>query len=352
MSDPLAEFRGEQAIADGVKRETRRLQAALEKANMEIGELRRMAGFYHSVRHEPIKVPRWQAKGSSRVHSGLVIAQMTDWHLSEVVSADEMMGMNAYNDEIAMMRIRRWVDKVVTLPREYMAGLKIEGLVIPATGDLFTGDIHAELKESNEQKLLVAVLDWMEPIMGALQTLEAEYPAVAVHAVVGNHGRLSPKPIYKGRVHDNVEWLFWSVVRDRLKDRGSKVVVNVSPSMDLSVPIYGRNHLLTHGDQFRGGSGISGAFAPLSLGSHRKDKRQRIAGVPMETMVIGHLHQLINIPGVIMGGCLKGYDEFAFAHNLPPDPNGAAQAMWVTTPERAQTIWMPIYLQDRKSEGW
>ena len=352
MSDPLAEFRGEQAIADGVKRETRRLQAALEKANMEIGELRRMAGFYHSVRHEPIKVPRWQAKGSSRVHSGLVIAQMTDWHLSEVVSADEMMGMNAYNDEIAMMRIRRWVDKVVTLPREYMAGLKIEGLVIPATGDLFTGDIHAELKESNEQKLLVAVLDWMEPIMGALQTLEAEYPAVAVHAVVGNHGRLSPKPIYKGRVHDNVEWLFWSVVRDRLKDRGSKVVVNVSPSMDLSVPIYGRNHLLTHGDQFRGGSGISGAFAPLSLGSHRKDKRQRIAGVPMETMVIGHLHQLINIPGVIMGGCMKGFDEFAFAHNLPPDPNGAAQAMWVTSPERAQVIWMPVYLEDRKAEKW
>src|SRR3990167_9963444 len=117
----------------------------------------------------------------------------------------------------------------------------------------------------------------MEPIMGALQTLEAESPAVAFHAGAGNQGRLPPKPIYKGRVHDNVEWLFWSVVRDRLKDRGSKVVVNVSPSLDLSVPIYGRNHLLTPRDQFPGGSGISRAFAPLSLGSHRKDKRQRIA---------------------------------------------------------------------------
>jgi hypothetical protein len=69
-------------------------------------------------------------------------------------------------------------------------------------------------------------------------------------------------------------------------------------------------------------------------------------------MVIGHLHQLINIPGVVMGGTMKGYDEFAFAHNLSPDPNGSAQAMWVTTPERAQTIWMPIYLTDRKAEGW
>jgi hypothetical protein len=277
---------------------------------------------------------------------------MTDWHLDEVVEPDEMMGMNAYNANIAHLRMQRWLDKVVTLPREYMSGMKIEGLVIPATGDLFTGEIHAELKESNERKLLASVLYWMEPVIGILESLEREYPAVAVHAVVGNHGRLSPKPIFKGRVHDNVEWLFWSVIRDRLKDRGSKVIVNVSPSMDLNVPIYGRNHLLTHGDQFRGGSGISGAFAPLSLGAHRKTKRQMIAGSPMETMVIGHLHQLINIPGVIMGGCMKGYDEYAFGLNLPPDPNGAAQAMWVTTPERAQTIWMPIYLQDRKAEGW
>ena len=38
--------------------------------------------------------------------------------------------------------------------------------------------------------------------------------------------------------------------------------------------------------------------------------------------------------------------------NAAPDPNGAAQAFWITTPERAQTIWMPIYLQDREAEGW
>jgi hypothetical protein len=338
-------------IADE-SRQLKRLEADNRVLLAEVNELRRLAGFYQSVRNEPIKIPRWQARGGKGKHSGVVVAQITDWHLDEVVNPHEMLGMNAYNTTIAEMRMRRWVDKVVTLPREYMAGLTIEGLVIPATGDLFTGDIHAELKESNERKLLASVLYWMEPVIAALETFEREYPAVAVHAVVGNHGRLTPKPIFKGRVHDNVEWLFWSIVRDRLADKGSRVVVNVSASMDLNVPIYGRNHLLTHGDQFRGGSGISGAFAPLSLGAHRKTKRQMAAGVPMETMVIGHLHQLINIPGVVMGGTMKGYDEFAFGHNLAPDPNGAAQAMWVSSPERAQVMWMPIYLTDRKAEGW
>lgn len=345
MAD-LAEFRDENP------RDIRHLRTRVESLTAEKAELERLLGFYQSVRNEPVKVPRWQVQPKKARSAGIVMAQMTDWHLDEVVKPDEVLNMNAYNAEIAKMRIRRWVEKVVTLPRDYMSGLNIEGLIIPSTGDLFTGEIHPELKESNERKLLASVLYWMEPVIAALETFEREYPAVVVHAVVGNHGRLSHKPVFKGRVHDNVEWLFWSVIRDRLKDRGSKVVVNVSPSMDLNVAIYGRNHMLTHGDQFRGGSGISGAFAPLSLGAHRKTKRQMVAGLPMETMVIGHLHQLINIPGVIMGGCMKGYDEFAFGLNLAPDPNGAAQAFWVTTPTHAQTVWMPIYLTDRKSEGW
>lgn len=352
MADVSVQIDLEERLAVEVRRETSRLQRRIDDLSAENSELRKLAGFYQSARETPIVTPKWQVRPTSRGHVGIVVAQMTDWHLDEVVRAEEMMNMNAYNRDIASVRVRRWMEKVVTLPRDYMAGLKIEGLVVPATGDLFTGDIHAELKESNEAKLLASVLYWMEPLIDVLEQFEQEFPNVVVHAVVGNHGRLSERPVFKGRVHDNVEWLFWSVVRDRLRDRGSKVTVNVSPSMDLNVSIYGRNHLLTHGDQFKGGTGISGAFAPLSLGSHRKTRRQMVAQMPMETMVIGHLHQLINIPGVIMGGTMKGYDEYAFGLNLPPDPNGAAQAMWVTTPERAQTIWMPIYLTDRKAEGW
>lgn len=334
------------------RRAERELRSTVESQADELKELRKLVQFYDSARTEPLAIPEWQAKPSRASHAGTIIAQTTDWHLDEVVKPDEIFYLNAFNREIAMQRIQRWVEKVITLPREYMRGLKIEGLIIPATGDLFTGDIHEELKESNESTLLASVLHWQEPVIGMLEMLAKEYKNVAVHAVVGNHGRLSDKPIFKGRVFDNVEWLFWSVVRDRLADRGSKVTIDVSPSMDLNVPIYGRNHLLTHGDQFKGGSGISGAFAPLALGSHRKGKRQDIAGMPMETMVIGHQHQLINIPGVIMGGCLKGYDEYAFGLNLPPDADGAAQAMWVSSPERAQVMWMPIYVQDRKAEGW
>lgn len=335
-----------------VARENRRLRADLDTITEEVQELRRVVEFYGAAAAEPVIVPEWQVRPSKGGHRGLNVAHTTDWHLDEVVKPEEIFDLNAYNREIALLRVRKWAEKVVTLPRDYVRGIELDGLVVPATGDLFTGTIHDELRETNDAPLLDSFVFWQEPVLAALDLLEREYPAVSVHAVVGNHGRLSQKPIFKGRVYDNVEWAFWSVIRSRLRDRGSSIVVNVSPSMDLNVPIYGRNHLLTHGDQFKGGTGISGAFAPLSLGSHRKNRRQMRAGMPMETMVIGHMHQLINIPGVIMGGCLKGYDEYAFGLNLDPDPNGAGQAMWITTPERAQSVWMPVYVQDREAEGW
>jgi hypothetical protein len=317
----------------------------------EAGEFRRLADFYSRARSEPLAPKTWTITPTRGGHVGIVVAQMADWHLDEVVRPEEVFHLNAYNRNIAKIRMKRWVEKVATLPRDYMKGVHLEGLKVLATGDLFTGDIHAELKESNEDRLLSSLLYWMEPMIAALEVLEQEYNGeVEVDAVVGNHGRTTLKPVFKGRARSNVEWLFWSVVRDRLIDRGSKVRVNVSESMDLNVPIYGRNHLVTHGDQFHGGTGIAGAYSPLSLGAHRKGQRQMAAEMPMDLMVMGHFHQFLDLPGTMMGGSMKGYDEYAFGLNLRPEQ--AKQALWITTPERLKIMTMPVELQNREKEGW
>lgn len=341
---PYAQKAEENATIRNLRREVTELTA-------ERAELERLASFYHSARTEPLVSKPWTVKPSKGGHVGIIVAQLADWHLDEVVKPEEVFNLNAYNRDIAKIRMQRWVEKVVTLPRDYMAGIQIEGLVIPATGDLFTGDIHAELKESNEDKLLSSLLYWMDPMISALETLEREYDGeVEVDAVVGNHGRTTIKPVFKGRARSNVEWFFWSVVRDRLADRGSRIQVNVSDAMDLNVNLYGRNVLVTHGDQFHGGTGIAGAYSPLALGSHRKGVRQAAADMPMDLMVMGHFHQYLDLPGVMMGGSMKGYDEYAFGLNLRPEE--AKQALWVTTPERLKVLSMPVELQRREAEGW
>lgn len=339
-------------IESEVQRETRGLRSRVDTLSSEKRELEQMLGLYSRLSTEPIAPPAWTVSKTSRAgtHEGIIVAQLTDTHWDEIVKAEEVLGLNAYNREIAQTRYRTWGEKVVTLPSEYMTGVEIAGLSVFATGDLFTGDIHAELKESNEDKLYASVIHWTEQTISVLDLLEAEYKNVTLSAVVGNHGRSTLKPVFKGRAHSNIEWLFWRVIQARMKDRGSNIVFNVSDAMDLNVPIYGRNHLLTHGDQFHGGTGIAGAYSPLSLGQHRKSVRQLAAGIPMETMVMGHFHQLINLPGLEVGGSVKGYDEYAFGLNLRPEE--AKQNMWLTTPEHGATIHMPVLLQDGVREGW
>ncbi len=53
------------------------------------------------------------------------MAQLTDTHFDEVVRPEEILGLNAYNREIALIRFRKWTEKVITLPRDYFAGVKI-----------------------------------------------------------------------------------------------------------------------------------------------------------------------------------------------------------------------------------
>lgn len=350
--DPKDLLRQDEQIQAAVDSETRGLRAQIAELGAEAKELRQQLGLYVKLGQAPIHPPSWTVKPTgSKGHVGIMVAQLTDTHFDEVIRPEEVLGLNAYNREIALIRFRRWVEKVVTLPREHVAGVKLEGLKILATGDIFSGNIHAELEKSNEDHLLASVLYWIEIVIAGLETLEREYGGkVDLDAVVGNHGRQTERPIYKGRAHTNIEWLFWSVIRDRLRDRGSKVTVRVSDSMDLNVPIYGRNHLITHGDQFKGGTGISGAYAPLSLGQHRKGVRQNAAGMPMDLMVMGHFHQIIDLPGLIVGGSMKGYDEYAFGLNLRPE--AAGQMAWITTPEKGKTFALPIFLQDRAAEGW
>lgn len=351
MSSDLEEALKIDARVDAeVQSQTRTLRAQVNALTEEGKELRRLLGFYTQARKSPLRVPSWRVRPTKSGHAGLVVAQLTDTHFDEVIEPSEIMNLNAYDREIALSRFRRWAEKVITLPRDYVNGVRLEGIIVLATGDILSGDIHAELKESNEDALLASLLFWAEQIISAFELIERDYQRVDVHAVVGNHGRLTQRPVFKGRAHSNVEWLLWSIVRDRLNDRGSKVRVQVSDAMDLNVPIYGRNHLITHGDQFHGGSGISGAYAPLSLGQHRKAKRQLAAQLPMELMVMGHFHQMIDIPGLIVGGSMKGYDEYAFGLNLAPQEAG--QMLWITTPERGKTVTLPVMLQDRDKEGW
>jgi hypothetical protein len=347
----VAGLRSEVEAEEAKERESRQLRTALDRRLAEITDLRKQLGLLQSIEQTVLAPPKWvRTPTARRGRKAIVTLQLTDTHFDEVVNPAEVAFINAYDRAIAEQRLRRWVDRSIILARDYMAGIEIEGAVLFATGDILSGDIHAELKESNVDTLYASAVHWTEQLIAAISAIAEEFGKLHIGAVVGNHGRNSRKPVYKKRAQSNIEWLMWRLLARHFAD-DKRITFQVSDAMDLTIRVYDTNYLITHGDEFRGGTGISGAMAPLMLGQHRTTVRQMATDSPMDYLVVGHFHQYRPpSQGLVMGGSLKGYDEFAFGKRLRPEP--AQQAFWITSPEHGPTISAPVLVQDREAEGW
>ena len=335
---------------DADKRSIRTLNKQVKDRDAEIETLRRQLDFTTAIDQAKLRPPRWLSPARPRRGSpGVACAILTDAHFDEVVEPAEVDWTNAYNREIAVKRLRRFTDKWISLARDHTAGIEYDGAVIFNGGDLFSGVIHDELKETNAATLFESVVFWLEHVEAALNMAVDHFGKLHVPVTIGNHGRDTRKPRAKRRAASNIEWLFWRVLEREMR-ADKRITFTIPDAADTMVTVYKTRYLLTHGDQFRGGSGISGALAPLMLGSHRKTRRAQAAGKPYDVMVMGHWHQLLWLPSIIVGGTLKGTDEYAWVSNFAPEP--PQQAFWVTDPEWGVTLRAPIHVGDRTAEGW
>jgi len=343
------------AEADKAKREAASFKSKLSVSEKELQKLReqlRVVEWIEAKSAEEVEKPQWmKPPASDNVHVATPCLLVTDTHFDEIVDPAEVDGINAYNREIAELRLRRCAEKAIMLARQYLGGVRYEGFGLFLGGDIFSGNIHEELARTNADTLFGSLLHWIGPMEAMVGMLADEFGRVHVAAVPGNHGRMTRKPIAKKRAADNLDWLLYRLMQREMA-RDTRITWEVTKAADAHVEVYDTKFLLTHGDQFRGGSGISGALAPLMLGSHRKTRRQTAAGKPYDVMVMGHWHQNISLPskGLLVGGCLKGYDEYAYVSNFEPEP--PQQALWITTPEHGITFQAPVFVGDREAEGW
>ena len=282
-------------------------------------------------------------------HVGIANLLLSDLHLDEVVAPAQMNFVNAYDRSIALMRMKATMEKVAEIAFDYITGIRYEGITTWFAGDNFSGNIHEELKETNEAPIMASFDYWVDPIVSSLRFLADAFGKVHVPAVVGNHGRNSRKSVMKNRVEDNFDWLLMRVVHRELAS-DERFSWDLPLTTDITVHHYDHTYLMTHGDQFRGGAGISGIQTPLALGAFKKSKRQVAVGDPFNTMIHGHFHQYMTLPGIIGNGSLKGYDEYAAISNFGFEV--PQQAFWISTPERGPAFHVPVQPMNRKREGW
>lgn len=352
MADLLDELRADEDLEADRQREIRSLRSKLDQTSAEKRELQKMLDFALAIDQAKLRPAKWLRKPTKGGNRGIVTLQLTDTHFDEVVIPSEVDFINAYNREIAEGRLKRWAEKSIVLARDFIKGIDYDGAVLLVTGDILSGDIHEELENTNEGSNYESALHWMDRLSSAIDMLATEFGKLHVAVTYGNHGRDSKKPRFKRRAAHNIEWLMFRWLEREFRIAGkTHVTFQVSDAMDTTVDVYSTKYLITHGDQFKGGTGISGMLAPLMLGQHRKTMRQMYAGHPFDYLVMGHFHQYFPPgKGLVVGGSMKGYDEYAYGHNLKPEP--AQQAFWITSPEYGPTLGAPVHVQDRKLEGW
>jgi len=325
------------------------LEAQLRAERTLVERLERELGILDRVTHvgEP---PRWlQAEPSRKKHKAIPWLFLSDLHLDEVVEPAQMLGANAYDRRIALMRLQRTFQGFVHVTRDYWTGIDYEGVVLALGGDIFSGDIHEELKETNEDTILGSLDYWIDHLADGIGLVADEFGKVHVPVVVGNHGRTTRKPRAKFRARSNFDW-FLGKALERIFAKDKRITFDVSEAADVLIPSYGQTVMMTHGDQASGGGGIGGIWPPLMRLDARKRARNAAFNMPYDLLIMGHWHQLVFGPQFIVNGSLKGADEYSFVSNFSPEP--PQQACWLMTPEHGKTWTAPILSQDRKAEGW
>jgi predicted phosphodiesterase len=331
----------ERSKVETLKDQVKKLQNELDDAHKEILASDRMLEFSNCLKDADFsEIPSWLAASKGKKHlTGIPVLFLSDIHFDEYVDSKQIGGVNSYSREIATKRIQHTFNSAIDLCLNHMHNPKYDGAVVALGGDLLSGNIHEELAETNEAPILESAIELTELLYHGISMMAERFGKVFVPCVVGNHGRLHKKPRAKNRVKDNYEWAIYKNLAYRFKS-DKRVTFLISDSSDALFSIYEKKILLTHGDQFRGGSGISGIFSPLFIGRARKQQRNQAVNQGFDIMMLGHWHQYIHTDSLIINGSIKGYDEYAYQSNFGFER--PQQALFIVHPTLGVTYRMPV----------
>lgn len=295
--------------------------------------------------------PAWIMKDGKPGSRGVPMTIWSDWHWGEVVNPDEVGGVNEYNTSIAKKRVEKLVNTTIDLAYNHMGRAKTEypGIIICLGGDMIGGDIHEELAKTNDSTTQQSINDITDTLAAAIETMASKFGKVFLPCVVGNHGRSTKKMQMKQRVYTSHEWNVYCNL-ERYFRRERLIQFMIPPAADAFFNVYGHRYMLTHGDSLgvKGGDGIIGALGPIMRGSLKTHRSEAQIGQDFDTLLIGHWHQSLWLPSVIVNNALKGYDEYARLALRAPYSR-PSQALWFTHPEHGITARWEVFLEKLKA---
>jgi len=284
----------------------------------------------------PPKIKTKVASPCSVVHHG------TDWHYGACQDPDEVEGFGEFGPTLAEERV------LVNLPPSLIdwvnikrSNYRIDELVIPATGDMVSGDIQ-RLGVTNAfptpvQAVKVGYLwgDFLALLAPHFETVRVEW------VCADNHGRLTQKPQSKQEGLNTWNYVVGHIAQLRT-EKLKNVIFNIYPLYQKVIAVQNMNYLCMHGHGIRGWAGFPYYGIERKAGREAIKRRKKPANLQFDKVLLGHFHAPLNHPFFIIGGSLSGTDAYDHKEGRDADP---CQTAWVVHPKHGEFDWTPFYVK-------
>jgi hypothetical protein len=232
----------------------------------------------------------------------------SDWHVGQRVDPAACGGHNKFNMKICRARVKESFENDIKLLEALRKLTNIKECVVWLGGDIITGDIHDDLKESNEKQPVEQAVAAKEMIIDGLNYLHVYGGFDHIHVVcnMGNHGRTTHEKRFSTAAANSYEfgmyldlatlhykhtdWCSWSIARGQT----------------LITECQGLRIRTQHGDKIKYRGGIGGLTIPLLKAIYRINKSD-----PCDHDIIGDKHTWMPNPRYTVNGSLLGFTEYA-----------------------------------------
>jgi hypothetical protein len=307
VAQPVGEQVSREEVLESENKELRRQVAAARK--LEVFDHRALDLLERNVQAITPSYKRAKFTVDAELTPHTHVLLYSDLHAAEVVSYEAMNGLNEYNWDIMLERHQRLARAIRSFKKN--RPYPIDKLYILGLGDMVTGDIHDELRETNEMVVSEAAVrlgnDMAEFISVELAPL---YDEIQIGAVVGNHGRTTAKPEFKS-ASKNWDWIAYKIMQQRLSQY-ENITIELPAGFEQIVKVYDKNILLFHGD------GIPSNMPGVPWGGIQRRTKEladtyHAMGTHIDHFACGHFHEAntVNQKRILMNGSIKGPDEYS-----------------------------------------
>ena len=319
----------------------RRAETLSKELDATAHALREVSG----LMERPVNPSSWSLPSTGatkRRAAGLLT--ISDIHAGEVVRAAEVGGINAYDLDVCRARLRRLFAATIQILPRWASDCKLTGVFVALNGDLVSGDIHEELRETNAITAQRQVWFVADELAAGIAKLADAFGMVYVCVTPGNHGRSTHKTHAKGTADLSYDTMVGDAIRRHFA-LDKRVTVNVSPSRDATYEILGKRILQTHHDAGGGGGqGFAGPMLPILRKGKAVEYMSAQSRVFFDLILTAHYHSSGNLGKILANGSVVGWCEFA--QSIRASPEVAQQWLCLITERWGIRERAEIKLQD------